>query len=468
MVTLKLPISWFSISRRGGLPRLVFVRNLAQMLRPDVLLSDPERRLRKMKLSALALLAVTVCLFLLSHAMMRQGEAAPAAGLWPWLRAFSEAATVGALADWFAVVALFRRPLGLPLPHTAIIPNKKNSLGDSLAVFVRDHFLDSAAILEKLRALDPAARLGQWLSRPEQSGKAAAYMRTGLREALRLLDEQSVKQALTDGLRAYLLRWNLAGTASEILGLLTRNGRHQRLLDEVLQQLGLYLADEAVRQRVAGVLLRHAQNEWPGILKLVGVVASVDDLSGKLADKLARALVDELQDILCQPDHELRQDYERWVETYIQRLGRDPALIEQVESIKQRLLEHREVGAYIDGLWNDVIRTLRTDLDRDDSAVAAHLRQLAQDLGQRLEKDEELRATLNEHMLSAAAGLAEHLREGAKDHISRTVRNWDDQDLVRELELSVGTDLQFIRFNGTLVGGLVGVALHALLMFGLV
>ncbi len=429
---------------------------------------DPERRLRRMKLAALVLLGIMVGVFLLSHAMMRQGAAAPLAGLWPWLRAFSEAATVGALADWFAVVALFRRPLGLPLPHTAIIPNKKNSLGDSLAVFVRDHFLDSATILDKLKALNPAARLGQWLSGPEQSRVVAGYVQTALREALRLLDEDSVKRALTDGVRAYLSRINLAGSVSEVLGLLTRNGRHQLLLDEMLQQLGGYLADETVKQRVAAVLRRYAEREWPSLLKVVGVVVSVDELSDKLADKLARALVDEVQGILSQPDHELRRDYEQWVQAYIQRLGHDPALMAQVESIKQRLLRHQEVGAYIDGLWNDVMRALRVDLDKKDSAVAAHVQQVALDLGRRLEQDEQLRITLNEHILAAAAGLAEHVREGAKEHISRTVRNWDDKDLVRELELTVGTDLQYIRFNGTLVGGLVGVALHGLLLLGAV
>ncbi|WP_336579664.1 DUF445 domain-containing protein [Alcaligenes sp. CHO6] len=432
--------------------------------RPD----SPERRLRRMKRGALALLGLTISLFLLSHAMIGRGEAAPVAGLWPWLRAFSEAATVGALADWFAVVALFRHPLGLPFPHTAIIPNKKNSLGESLGVFVRDHFLDSAMLLEKLRSLDPAARLGQWLSQPEQSKRVSRALQTALGEALRLLDERSVKQALTDGVRSYLMRVDMAGTSSQILGLLTRNARHQRLLDEVLQQLGTYLSNEAVKQRVAAVLVRYAQREWPKLLAMVGVVTSVDELSGKMADRLARALVDEVHTILSEPEHPLRKDYEQWVLDYIQRLGQDSELREQVEAIKQRFLHHKEVGEYIDGIWTDVMRVLRSDLARPDSSVAAHLRQVAQDLGARLNTDATLRATLNEHMLSAAAGLAEQLREGAKDHISRTVRQWDDRQLVRELELTVGTDLQYIRFNGTVVGGLVGVGLHAILLLGLV
>lgn len=421
-----------------------------------------------MKRGALALLGLTISLFLLSHAMIGRGEAAPVAGLWPWLRAFSEAATVGALADWFAVVALFRHPLGLPFPHTAIIPNKKNSLGESLGVFVRDHFLDSAMLLEKLRSLDPASRLGQWLSQPEQSERVSRALQTTLGEALRLLDERSVKQALTDGVRSYLMRVDMAGTSSQILGLLTRNARHQRLLDEVLQQLGTYLSNEAVKQRVAAVLVRYAQREWPKLLAMVGVVTSVDELSGKMADRLARALVDEVHTILSEPEHPLRKDYEQWVLDYIQRLGQDPELREQVEAIKQRFLHHKEVGEYIDGIWTDVMRVLRSDLARPDSSVAAHLRRVAQDLGARLNTDATLRATLNEHMLSAAAGLAEQLREGAKDHISRTVRQWDDRQLVRELELTVGTDLQYIRFNGTVVGGLVGVGLHAILLLGLV
>jgi uncharacterized membrane-anchored protein YjiN (DUF445 family) len=201
---------------------------------------------------------------------------------------------------------------------------------------------------------------------------------------------------------------------------------------------------------------------------MVGVVTSVDELSGKMADRLARALVDEVQTILSEPEHPLRKDYEQWVHDYIQRLGQDPDLMEQVEAIKQRFLHHKDVGEYIDGVWTDVMRVVRNDLAKEDSSVAAHLRQMAQDLGTRLNTDATLRETLNEHMLSAAAGLAEQLREGAKDHISRTVRQWDDGQLVRELELTVGTDLQYIRFNGTVVGGLVGVGLHAILLLGLV
>lgn len=420
-------------------------------------LEQQNRTLRRMKRRALGLLALTLAGFITSHLMGGQGG-------WAWLRAFCEAATVGALADWFAVVALFRHPLGVPLPHTAIIPNKKERIGDSLAVFVRDHFLAPETLLEKLKLFDLAARLGAWLAEPAQRERLGAGLRQTALQGLDLLDDKAVKAALTDSLRGYLLRWNAAGTASEILNLLTRDGRHQVLLDEALRQLGGYIGDEAVKQRISAMMVRYASREWPTLLKVVGAVTSVDELSGRLADRLARALLEEMQAVLEEPGHPLRRDYEAWVADYVRRLGSDPALAEQVDAMKQRLLAHGQVQAYIDGVWADIMALLRADLAAPDSAIGRHLEKALAGFGERLRDDDSLRDALNEHILSNAAKLADRLRDGVTEHISRTVRNWDERQLVQELERSVGSDLQYIRFSGTLVGGLIGLALHALVL----
>ncbi|NGM86826.1 DUF445 domain-containing protein [Parapusillimonas sp. SGNA-6] len=424
--------------------------------------SDPDPRraaLRRMKIAAAALLAAMVSGFIISHLMGGQGA-------WAWVRAFCEAATVGALADWFAVVALFRHPLGLPIPHTAIIPSNKERIGDNLAVFVRDHFLEPDILLEKLKIFDPATRLGEWLSEPEQSRRVSQAARELAVQVLDLLDETAVRKVIQGFVIDNLQRWDASRSAGDVLGLLTRDGRHQRLLDEALRRMAGYLEHDEVKDRASGLLLKHARKEWPRIIGAVGLVSSTDTMADKLAEKLARALINELHDVLSQPDHPVRQDYERWVIDYIRRLGTDADVAAQVEAMKQRLIAHPAVQEYVQNLWNEIHAALRRDLATPASAMARHLDKALQGIGKKLATDPALRDALNNHLLSGAQRLTETLRSGVTQHISRTVKNWDERHLVDELELSVGRDLQYIRFNGTLVGGLIGLILHgAVLLF---
>lgn len=411
-------------------------------------------QLRRMKIAALALLVAMISGFITSHLMGGQG-------VWAWVRAFCEAATVGALADWFAVVALFRRPMGLPIPHTAIIPSNKDRIGDNLAVFVRDHFLDPDTLMAKLRGFDPAARLSRWLSRPKQAHALSDGARRVALQTLDLLDDRAVRGVIQAFVVKTLRRWDAAGSASEVLGLLTRDGRHQELLDAAMERLGGYLGDEDVKERASALLVKFARKEWPRIIKAVDVIASVEGIADNLADRLARALVQELRDVLSEPDHPVRRDYEAWVLDYIARLGSDPALAAQVEAMKQRAIDHPKVQEYVQGLWDDIHAALRRDLSDEHSALAAHLESALLALARKLGEDPDLREAINGHVLGAARRLTGRLRIGVTEHIARTVKLWDERHLVDELELSVGRDLQYIRFNGTLVGGLIGVLLHA-------
>lgn len=411
-------------------------------------------QLRRMKIAALALLAAMISGFITSHLMGGQGA-------WAWVRAFCEAATVGALADWFAVVALFRRPMGLPIPHTAIIPSNKDRIGDNLAVFVRDHFLDPDTLMDKLRGFDPAARLSRWLARPKQAHALSDGARRVALQTLDLLDDHAVRGVIQEFVVKNLRRWDAAGTAGEVLGLLTRDGRHQELLDAAMERLGGYLGDEDVKERASALLVKFARKEWPRIIKAVDVIASVEGIADNLADRLARALVQELRDVLSEPDHPVRRDYEAWVLDYIARLRADPALAAQVEAMKQRAIDHPKVQEYVQGLWDDIHAALRRDLSDEHSALSAHLESALLALARKLGEDADLREAVNSHVLGAARRLTGRLRIGVTEHISRTVKLWDERHLVDELELSVGRDLQYIRFNGTLVGGLIGVLLHA-------
>lgn len=408
-----------------------------------------------MQAIALGFLAAAVVGLITATALGGQGP-------WGWIKAFCEAAAVGALADWFAVVALFRRPLGLPIPHTAIIPANKERIADNLAVFVRDHFLDPKTLLEKIAVFDPAARLSQWLADPLRVQVWVHAARQWGLQALDWLDDRRLQQGLKDILLDALQRWDAAQTAGQVLTVLTRDGRHQELLDGTLDKLGEFLNQIEVKQRVSALLVKHARKEWPTIVGLVNAVKSVDSLADSLADKLANALMAELQDILREPDHPLRVAYGEQVEAFITRLRTDPALAARVQELKAQLIDNPAVHSYVEGLAQEAKDWLRRDLSDPNSHLGLHLHAALSGIGSKLGNDASLREAINNHILSAAGQLAHDLRDGVTEHIASTVKGWDDRALVGEMERSVGKDLQFIRLNGTLVGGLIGLALYGL------
>jgi len=417
---------------------------------------DPRRaQLRRLKAIALAMLLAMLVGFVVSHL---NGER----GIWAWVSAFCEAAAVGALADWFAAVALFRRPLGLPIPHTAIIPHSKERIADSLAVFVRDQFLEPQALLARLQVFDPASRLGSWLADPERSKMLADMARGWALQALDFLDEAAVRRSIQGFVVEQLRQWNAAATAGELLGLLTADNRHQRVLDEGLTRISQWMDNEAVRQRASELIVRYIQREWPKLASTVNWVKPIDEIGDSLAERMAHAVLAELQQILAEPEHPLRKDYEVWLGDYIQRLRHDPALAEKVEQLKQQVIDHPAVQEYVQGLWARIHASLRADLSSADSALGGHLQRSLGKIGRALQDDPSLREALNQHLMDGAERLTSRLREGVTTHIAQTVKGWDERHLVEQLELSVGRDLQFIRFNGTLVGGLIGLLLHAL------
>ena len=383
-------------------------------------------------------------------------------GGWGWLQAFCEASAVGAVADWFAVVALFRRPLGLPLPHTAILPRSKARVADGLAHFVRDHFLDPQALVARLGVFDPARRLGEWLADPARVDEWVAEGRRWALKAVGLFDDGRMRRATLELVVAQARRWNSAATAAEVLTLLTQGGRHHELLDAGLEKIGGFLAEDEVKARVSELMVRHARKEWPKVIGMVELVTPVARMADGLADRLSASVLGELRDVLAQPDHPVRQRYDRWLAEFVERLRHDEGLIAAFERVKARAVDDPAVLEYAGQVWNDIKGLLQADLADQHSALAEHVAQALRDVGDRLRDDESLRASLNEHLMSAASQLAASLRAGVTTHIAQTIKDWDDRQLVDELELSVGRDLQFIRINGTVVGGLAGLALHAL------
>lgn len=418
--------------------------------------ADPRRaQLRRLRLIAVAMLMAMAAGFVLSHVM--GGD-----GIWAWVGAFCEAATVGALADWFAVVALFRHPLGLPIPHTAILPRNKDRLADSLGMFVRDHFLQPELIAARLQRLDAARWVGHWLGAPAQRRQLAALARGWALQLLDVLDEGAVRRAINRFVDEQLRRWDAAGTLADVLGLLTADNRHQQVFDAGLERLGRWLDEPAVRERASDLITRYIRKQWPRVASTVDFIKPIEEIGDSLTARLGEAALEELQAILTDPAHPLRQDYEQWLAGYVQRLRNDPALAARLQDYKAQLAGHPAVAEYVDGLWQRIAAALRRDLSASDSAVATHIERALAGLATALQRDGALRDALNTHIQRAASRMAGRLREVARTHVANTLKGWDDDKLVDQLELSVGRDLQFIRYNGTLVGGMIGLCLHAL------
>jgi len=418
--------------------------------------TDPrDAALARMKLVAAALLGLALAGLALAQWRGAQGA-------WGWLQAFCEASAVGAVADWFAVVALFRHPLGLPLPHTAIIPRSKARVADGLAEFVRDHFLEPEALVARLGVFDPARRLADWLAEPARVADWVGDARRWALKAVGLFDDDRMRLATLELVVAQARRWNTAATAAEVLTVFTQGDRAHQLLDAGLEKIAGFLGEPEVKSHVSALMVRHARKEWPKVIGMVELVTPVARMADGLADKLSASVLGELRDVLAQPEHPVRQRYDQWLAEFIERLRHDESLVAAFERVKNRALDDPAVLDYAASVWQEIKRLLQADLADDHSALAGHVAQAMRDVGDRLRGDESLRASLNEHLLSAAGQLAASLRGGITTHIAQTIKDWDDRQLVGELERSVGKDLQFIRINGTIVGGLVGLALHAL------
>jgi uncharacterized membrane-anchored protein YjiN (DUF445 family) len=311
---------------------------------------------------------------------------------------------------------------------------------------------------------DPAQRLGAWLADPARVRRWVDEARRWAVAGLDLFDDERMRRATMELLIEQVRRWNAAATAAEVLTLLTHGGRHHELLDAGLQKVAGFLAEDEVKSRVAELMVRHARKEWPKVVGMVDLVTPVARIADGLADKLSASVLGELRDVLAQPDHPVRVRYETWLGQFIARLRADPGLAAAFERVKERAIDDPAMLDYVASVWHDLKRVIRADLADESSAIVGHIEQALRDIGTRVAADPALRESLNEHLLAAAGELAANLRGGVTSHIAQTVKAWDDRQLVDELELAVGKDLQFIRINGTIVGGTVGLLFYALRM----
>jgi uncharacterized membrane-anchored protein YjiN (DUF445 family) len=391
---------------------------------------------------ATALLVAMAALFLVARAFEPD---------YPWLgyvRAFAEAGMVGALADWFAVVALFRHPLRLPIPHTAIIPRSKDRIGAGLAKFVAENFLASDAVAARLAGADIAGAFASWLEKPSNRALVASRAARFVPALLHAFDDDDVQRLVRDLFAKRLAGVALSPLAGELLETLTAHDRHRPLVDEMLAQAGRLLSDAEpeIRDRV------RERTGW--LWQKLGV-------DEKVSDKLIEAVETTLEELARDPEHAWRAKLDDAIRRFAQELQTSPQRREEGEALKARLLEHPALARYVRDVWEDLRAELVADCERPDSAVGRQLANLAAGIAELIERDEAVRRKLNRWLRGAALELVESRRDEVAQLIAETVRKWDSETFSRKIEAEVGRDLQYIRINGTLIGGLVGVAIHA-------
>jgi uncharacterized membrane-anchored protein YjiN (DUF445 family) len=379
-------------------------------------------------------------------------------GAWEWLAAFAEAAMVGALADWFAVVALFRHPLGVPIPHTAIIKSKKEVIAGNLANFIRDKFLASDTLIAKLREYNPAEHLAVYLMSREHAAGLAKGLTRLFADSLDFIDDERVQQLLRAALSSRLENLDLSSSAGAILDTLRKDNRHQIVLDDLLNRFAGWLATAEAQAKLASSVDDLCTKEYP---LLSAFIPNRDQFSKGAGEKVARRITAFIQEVNADPTHEVRYKFDNAVTEFIVRLKSDPVLRSKIEAIKLEVVHDRFIADYVKNIGNDLKSWLSDDLQQPHSKVQEKISAAVAGLGNTLAQHRGLKESLNEHLEKLLVHYGDTLRTAIAGHISGTVQKWENDDYISEIELSIGSDLQFIRMNGTLVGGVIGLLLHA-------
>lgn len=412
--------------------------------------ADPEtdaerlRNLRKMKAVALSFLIGATVIFLLCAWVMSRGGP----GWLGYVRAAAEAGMVGALADWFAVTALFKHPLGLPIPHTAIIPRKKDQLGEGLGTFVRENFLSPDVIETKLRDAEIASRMGKWLSEPDHAARVAGEASTVLRVGVELLNDEDIQQAIDKTIVKRIAEPQWGPPVGRVLGQLLAENRQQALIQ--------LLADRAFEWSLSAgatierVIMRDSPSWSPKF---------VDQLLG---DRIHRELMEFTDKVRRNPDHELRQSANRFLFEFAADLQSDPATIAKAENVKEQLMERDEVTRAAESAWKTLKRLVLEGVDDPSSALRGRIADSVVQIGESLRDDAELRDKVDDWIVRGVKHLATEYGGEATTIITDTIKGWDAEEASRRIELYVGRDLQFIRINGTVVGALAGLVIYTI------
>jgi uncharacterized membrane-anchored protein YjiN (DUF445 family) len=401
-----------------------------------------QRGLRRMKAVALAFLLGAAVVYVVTRLY---ANAPPWVG---YVQAMAEASMVGALADWFAVTALFRHPLGLKIPHTAIIPRKKDALGENLGDFIGANFLAEVVVADKLRRVGVSARLGNWLAQPRNAERATAEFATAVSAVMTVLRDEDVQAVMENALVKRLLERPWGPPLGRLLGQLLTDGAHHKLVDLLAERAYEWVRDNH------GAVLRVVSQRLPGWSPRF-----IDEL---VADKLYGEVLSFAWAVHTEADHPMRKAVDTFLLEFTEDLKTDPAMIERAEAIKLQVLEHPEVQILLGSAWGTAKKMLLDAAEDPSSELRHRVHAGLVAFGGRLIEDAELRSKVDNWLEGVARYVVANYRGEITTLITDTVQRWDAQETARKVELQVGRDLQFIRINGTVVGALAGLAIHAI------
>ncbi|MEO9140542.1 MAG: DUF445 domain-containing protein [Jatrophihabitans sp.] len=398
--------------------------------------------LRRMKRIAVSLLLVAAVVYVLCRVLGDDH------GVWGYVQATAEASMVGGLADWFAVTALFRHPLGIPIPHTAIIPNKKDQIGEGLAGFVQEYFLTTEVLAERVAAARVPERFGEWLADPEHAHRLAEELSNAISGLATVLQDDELRHSVAAFADKRLREMDIAALLARLIEAICDAGQHQAALGTFLRGARHFLDDNRT------VFRRQVSHESPDWVP--------DWLDDRVFNKGFSLLQSFLDDVIDDEEHGLRKGFDQKLRELAEQLRHDPDRIARVEAARDQILDHPNVHEYLNNLWDAMKALLLSETEDPDSDLRRSAESLTVRGGEVLRDDPVIRDKVNEALQRFTGHVALNYAQDLTDVISSTVARWDTDETSRRLELQVGRDLQFIRINGTVVGALAGLAIYTL------
>jgi uncharacterized membrane-anchored protein YjiN (DUF445 family) len=403
------------------------------------------KELRRVKATAAGVLVACLAVTLLAKILEPRHMA------FGFIAAFAEAAAIGGLADWYAVVALFRRPLGLPIPHTAIIPSNQLRIAEKLGQFIERHFLEAAPVEAKLRSVDFASFVADWLADRKRSTELARFVVKLLPEAVDAAENSGLRSFLAQQVVDRLQALDLAPLAVGTFRSFVREGRHRALLDDLLLAIHKSINSPemlaAIRERIRG--------ELPTILRFYRADAYV-------MKKVAASATAFFEEVRTDPAHPFRGEFDRLIVSFVEKLETEPNYASRIDEFKRELLARPEIGRLVQSLWGEVREIVAKNASGESDVLQQQLAGAFVEIGRQLASDADMRAEINQGMVVVLRSFIAEQKSGVSVFIADQVKAWDMRQLIELIEINIGKDLQYIRFNGTLIGGLAGLTLHGI------
>ena len=399
--------------------------------------------LKRVKTQATLVLVGSLALFAIAKVLL---HVHPAFG---FVAAFAEAATIGGLADWYAVVALFKRPLGLPIPHTAIIQSNQHRIADKLGEFIEVHFLEQGPVEAKLRQIDFGSFVADWLRDRKRSGDLARFALRLLPDAVAATETSGLMTYITRRMTAQLQAIDLAPLAAGTLRTFVKEGRHQGLLDDLLR----VVHDTLTTPETMAMIRVKIREELPTLLRLYRA-------DRFLVNKIVASASHFFEEVRRDPKHPFRGEFDRMVLSFVDRIGTDKTYAARIDSLKRDILARPELSQLARTVWSNTRSFIERSASGETQVLQNHLTGMLVAAGEALAQDAELRGEINQGLVAVLRSFIADQKSGVSTFISDQVKSWNMAQLISLIEINIGRDLQYIRFNGSLIGGLAGLGLY--------